>query len=67
MKLLTNGFGPVNSLPKDKIVNWTKQKAFAGKLHVAEMMIYLLDELENIVAEASFSRVVKLCGKCLIK
>ena len=42
----------INSLPDDKIVDWSKLKAFAdNKINVAEMMISLPDMIENIVGK----------------
>ena len=42
----------INSLPHDKILDWTKLKAFAdNKINVAEMMIFLSDRVENIVGK----------------
>ena len=39
-----------NSLPNDKIVDWSKLKVFADdKLKVAKIMISVLDSVENIV------------------
>ena len=41
---------PFNSLPNDKILDWTKFRAFADdKLNVAKMMIFVCDRVENIV------------------
>ena len=48
-----------NSLPNDKILDWSKLKAFADdKLKVATIMIFVLDSVENIVGKgenAAFS------------
>ena len=42
----------VNSLPKDKILDVTKLKAFADdKLNIAKMTISLLDRIENTVGK----------------
>ena len=53
-----------NSLPKDKILNWSKLKAFADdKLKVAKIMTFVLDSVENIVGKgenASFSGSLKV-------
>ena len=39
-----------NSLPNDKILAWSKLKAFADdKLHVVKIIIFLFDRLENTV------------------
>ena len=39
-----------NSLPNDKILAWSKLKAFTDdKLKVANMMIFVLDGIENIM------------------
>ena len=39
-----------NSLPNDKILDWSKLKAFAdNNLYIALMMIYVFDRVENIV------------------
>ena len=41
-----------NSLPNDKILDVTKLKAFADdKINVAQMMIFVLDKLKNIVGK----------------
>ena len=38
----------VNSLPHNKILDWTKFKGFAdNKLHVAKVMISVFDRAEN--------------------
>ena len=43
---------PLNSLPNDKNLNWSKLKAFADDvIGVNEMMISLLDRIENIVGK----------------
>ena len=43
-------FRVVYGLPKDKIVDWSKLKAFEDdKINVAEMMVSLSDRIENIV------------------
>ena len=42
----------VNSLPVDKILDWSKLKTFADdKMKLAEMMISVFDRVENIVGE----------------
>ena len=42
----------VNSLPNDKILEWSTLKAFADdKLKVAKIMISVLDSIENIVGK----------------
>ena len=49
----------VNHLPKVKIFNWSKLKAFADvKINVGEMMISLCDWVENIVKKCWFSHNV---------
>ena len=41
-----------NSLPKDKILDWSKLKAFADeKLKVAKIMIPVFDSVENNVGK----------------
>ena len=41
-----------NTLPNDKILDWTKLKAFADdKLDVAKIMISVYDWVENIVGK----------------
>ena len=40
----------INSSPEDKILDWSKLKAFADhNLNHTEVMIYLFDRVENIV------------------
>ena len=42
----------ISSLPNDKILDWSKIKAFAGdKKNVAEMIISISDRVENIVGK----------------
>ena len=42
----------VNSLPIDKILNWSKLEAFAyEKFNIAKMMISVFDRIENIVGK----------------
>ena len=42
----------VNSSPKDKILNWTKFKAFADdKINVSEKLKFMLGRVENIVGK----------------
>ena len=57
----------LNSIPKDKILDWSKLKAFADdEIKVLEMMIFVLDRVENILGKGkmlvtsifSFSRNV---------
>ena len=39
-----------NSLPNDKILDWSKLKAFAeDKMKLAEMMIFAFDWVKNIM------------------
>ena len=40
------------SLPNNKVLDWSKFKAFAeDNLYEAKMMIYIFDRVENIVGE----------------
>ena len=40
----------INSLPNDKILDWSKLKAFADdKINVAEKLSFVLGRVENIV------------------
>ena len=42
----------INSLPNDKILDWSKLKAFADdKINVLKMMIFIFDRIENIVGK----------------
>ena len=42
----------LNSLPNNKILDWSKLEAFADTdLLVAQMMIYVFDRVENIVGK----------------
>ena len=42
----------IKSLPDDKILDWSKLKAFAdNNLHVAQMMIYVFDREEKTLCE----------------
>ena len=42
----------LNPLQNDKILDWSKLKAFADdKINVAEMMISVSDSVENIVGK----------------
>ena len=42
----------INSLPNDKILDWSKLKAFADdKLKVAKIIISVYDSVENIVGK----------------
>ena len=54
----------INSLPNNKILGWSKLKAFADdKLKVAKIMIFVFDSVENIVGneeKASFSRSLEV-------
>ena len=46
----------VNSLPDEKILDWSKLKACAdNKLMVAKIMIYVFDSIENIVGKGENS------------
>ena len=50
MKLL--GYASFNSLPNNKILDWSKVKAFADdKFKVAETRISVFDRVENIVGK----------------
>ena len=41
-----------NSLPNDKILDWSKLKAFAdNKINVTEKLNFLLERVENIVGK----------------
>ena len=52
MVSLTTHYFLLNSLPKNKILDVTKLKAFAvDKLNVFEMMISLFDRVENTVGK----------------
>ena len=43
---------PINSLPNDKCLDWSKLKAFADdKIKVTEKMIFVLEMVENIVGK----------------
>ena len=45
-----NGLDLFNPIPNDKILDWSKLRAFADhKIFVAEMMISHSDRVENIV------------------
>ena len=42
----------INSLPIDKILDWSKFKAFADdKIYVIKMMIFVFDRVQNIVGK----------------
>ena len=42
----------INSLPKDKILDWSKLKAFADdKIKVLKMMIFVFDRVAKIVGK----------------
>ena len=66
--LFTNAF---NSLPNNKILDWSKLKAFAdNKIHVivTENIKFLLERVENIVeAENAGSQDFLLFPKCFQK
>ena len=41
-----------NPLPDDRILDWSKLKAFADdKLNVTKMLIFVFDKVENIVGK----------------
>ena len=45
-------FRVVHSLPNDKILDWSKLKAFAdATVKFAKMMIFVFDRVENIVGK----------------
>ena len=48
-KMLVTSNPAFKPLPKNKILDVTKLKAFADKLNVASLMISLLDRVENTV------------------
>ena len=42
----------INSLPNNKILDWSKRKAFADdKIKLPKMMIFVFDRVENIVGK----------------
>ena len=42
----------LNSLPNDRILDWSKLKAFTdNKIKVLKMMIFVFDKVENIVGK----------------
>ena len=42
----------IKSLPKDKILDWSKLKAFAdNKIELAKMVLFVFDRTENIVGK----------------
>ena len=42
----------INSLPNDKILDWSKLKAFAdGNFNIAKVMIFVCDRVENIIGK----------------
>ena len=45
-------FNALNSLPNDKILDWSKLKAYADdKIKVLKMIIFVFDRVENIVGK----------------
>ena len=60
----------LNPLPKGKILDWSKLKAFADdKIIVTEMMIFLPNRIENIVGKgenASYQHFL-LFPRCFLK
>ena len=47
-----HGSSFINSLPNDKILNWSKMNAFAdNKIKLAKMMIFVFDWIENIIGK----------------
>ena len=52
LELLVNSRTHVYSLPNEKILDWSKLKAFADdKSKVANIMIFVFDSVENIVGK----------------
>ena len=46
----------LNPFPHDKILDWTKLKAFADyKLNVTKMVIFVFDRVENIVGNGEIA------------
>ena len=46
----------INSLPDDKILDWSKLRAFADdKIKLAKMMIFVFDGIENIVRKGEIA------------
>ena len=46
----------VNSVPNDKILDWSKLKAFADdKIKVLKMMIFVFDRIENDVGKGEIA------------
>ena len=42
----------INSLPNDKILDWSKLKALADdKIKLAKIMIFVFDNIENMVGK----------------
>ena len=42
----------INSLPHDRLSDWSELKAFAdGKINVLKMMIFVFDKVANIVGK----------------
>ena len=51
-KILSSGNGSKNPLPNDKILDWSKLKAFADdKSNVTEKLMFVLRRVENIVGK----------------
>ena len=47
---------PLNQLPDDKLLDWSKLKAFADdKLNVTKMIISVFDRVENIVGKGEIA------------
>ena len=47
-----NYLSSINSLPNDKISDWSKLKAFAdNKIKILKMIIFVFDRVENIVGK----------------
>ena len=42
---------PIHSLPNNKILDWSKLKAYADKINVTEKLQFLLGRVENIVGK----------------
>ena len=60
----------INSLPNDKIIDWSKLKAFADdKIHKTEKLKFLFERVENIVGngENAGYQYVLLFPQCFPK
>ena len=55
----------VNSLPNDKILDWSKLKAFANDiLKLAKRMVFVSDRVENIVGKGENAGYIKSQSIC---